>query len=158
MFGFGRISSIPISIVCCLNFLKGLNAFSNENNAINIALIGDSLFQHPVENYDILTRFQKELYPYNVTFVNYAIYGTRISSIRENFKSFVSAYQESIDGYLLFWDTDCSDIDESGLSVEDQARLRTRYIIDLVSLVQQIQTTGSFFAIGGPALLGEGFG
>ena len=60
------------------------------------------------------------------------------------------------DAVILFWDSDCSDVDESTMSEGQVTELRANYTANLVDVVTQILGSGSLLAISGPEVLGEG--
>lgn len=60
------------------------------------------------------------------------------------------------DGVILFWDSDVSNYDESTMTDEDVKELRYNYTLNLISVTQEILSSGSLLAISGPEVLGEG--
>jgi len=57
---------------------------------------------------------------------------------------------------VLFWDSDCSNYDESIMSPSERDAWRAAYRANLVTVCNKILATGSLLAIVGPELLGEG--
>ena len=57
---------------------------------------------------------------------------------------------------ILYWDSDCSDIDEYHLHPSEKKALREKYRANLLKVGLKILAQGSLLAIAGPGLLGEG--
>ena len=57
---------------------------------------------------------------------------------------------------VLFWDSDCSNYDESIMSPSERDVWRAAYRANLVTVCNKILAAGSLLAIMGPELLGEG--
>ncbi len=57
---------------------------------------------------------------------------------------------------ILFWDSDCSDVDETWMTTEEIGFVRGNYTARLVSVCEKIIAAGSLLAIAGPGVLGEG--
>ena len=128
---------------------------TKSNPFISIGLIGDSLICRPYDLFDLTGKI-KTLLPkyYNITFTNYAKNGNTISNVREN--QLDICLKDNPDIILLFWDSDCSDIDEHIMDLEQVNTTRKAYIKDLEYVVSEIIKRGIYFTFGGPAILGEG--
>jgi len=90
----------------------------------------------------------------NITIINEGINGNRIHDILERTPDVLKNYEPV--AVILFWDSDCSDVDESTMRKEEVAELRANYTMNLIAVVTQILGTGSLLAISGPEVLGEG--
>ena len=57
---------------------------------------------------------------------------------------------------ILFWDSDCSNIDESTMTPAQVAELRANYSLHVYQTIELVVDAGSLLAVAGPELLGEG--
>ena len=92
---------------------------------------------------------------YNFTVGHIAHGGKRIAGIRHDLPAIV-AFKP--DACLVYFDSDASDVEYngSGLSDEEVKAIREQYVIDLKYVIETILSTGTFLAVGGPEILGEG--
>ena len=124
---------------------------------LDIALFGDSLVSRPVSENNLIGKLISRLSDYtsyfNLNFTSYAIEASMIYNIRNILDNTILPHDP--DAYILYWDTDVSDVDEVGMSKTDVAVLRANYVINLQYVIQTINATGAFLAVGGPELLGE---
>jgi len=60
------------------------------------------------------------------------------------------------DYVILFWDSDCSNVDEATLSPEEVIQVRASFNENLEAVVTQILSSTKYLAVAGPELLGEG--
>ena len=80
--------------------------------------------------------------------------GDTISAILNRVDSVLAEIQPQ--AVILFWDSDCSDIDEEHLNPKEKQALRETYRSNLLAVSSKILAQGSLLAIAGPELLGEG--
>ena len=79
---------------------------------VTIALIGDSLVQQPVDNNELIEKLQDRLPEYDLNIQSFAKGASFIDDIRK--EQVQPALNIKPDFVLLLWDTDCSDVDETG--------------------------------------------
>lgn len=129
-------------------------SISDKSESFNVALIGDSLIHRPVDDYNLLGKITNLLPSYNLNFSVYAQNGAKILDIKE--KQLFTALAQKPDAILLFWDSDCSDVDETNMTTDEKSLLRATYSANLDFVVRHIVASGAYFALGGPEILGEG--
>jgi len=119
-----------------------------------LTLLGDSLFNKPFWDYDLGGKIREELPNYPLIVFNEGVNGQMIHQILDRLDSALSHRAEAV---VLFWDTDCSDVDESVLNATAIASLRQRYQDNLRTVINTTLNSGvEYMAIAGPGLLGEG--
>jgi hypothetical protein len=123
---------------------------------INIALIGDSLVHRACESHDLIGKMliilEKYNKYYNIVFIDYSSNGAKIHDIREKL---VGALYRKPDAFILLWDSDCSDVDESKLDPSEIELLQENYALNLIEVLKDINYSSKFLAVAGPGLLGE---
>jgi len=128
------------------------------NNAAmwNITLFGDSLINLPSSNFNLLELIQTQLVFGQATVYNSGINGNRIANMLARVDDMLTSTSPS--AVILFWDSDCSDVDESTMSSEQVAELRANYTQNLIATCERIfaYPTVTHLAIAGPEVLGEG--
>jgi len=137
-------------LVLCLSLIPFPSLGSS---SYYVALIGDSLLNKPCGEHNLIGKIQALLPDYSLTFENYANNGAKIASVLSNLPPVIAT---SPDAYVLFWDSDCSDINEMKLSQEAIDAVRLAYTNNLIEVIEQILATGSYLMVMGPEVLGEG--
>jgi len=136
------------------NSTASLKSISNSGK-INIALLGDSLIAVPWGEYGLKDKITEQI----SSNVNLCSYGRGGSKIEQILKRVDTALKECQPQYvILFWDSDCSDIDESTMTPDEVTELRDQYkanVLEVCSRIIKFESV-SGLAVGGPVLLGEG--
>lgn len=157
------MSLIVISIVFLIISMIGINYYksssikisnNSKNSNISIVLLGDSLINVPFRRWKLQNKIDEQL-DREVNLYNYGINGNRIISILDRVDNVLN--ESSPQYVILFWDTDCSDTDESTMDAEQIMELRDNYRKNLIEVCTRIKNTGSLLAISSPGLLGEGW-
>lgn len=149
----GRIL-LQIAPIFCL-FMFYVSALSIENElAVNVALIGDSLISRAYRDFDLTGKVEALLPDYKLTFSNYAFSGARILDVKTS--QIDQALETNPDIVLLFWDSDCSDVNERNMTLLQTHELRKSYTSNLEYVIKAVLNTGAYIAVGGPEVLGEG--
>jgi hypothetical protein len=120
---------------------------------VNIALIGDSLLRHPANDWNLIPKLQANLPEFNLNFTVYAKDGSTIFDVKTG--QLLQSLNDKPDGYILFWDSDCSDINESVMAPLEIDALRLRYEHNVNFVVSSIKDSGAFLATAGPEILGK---
>jgi len=133
-----------------------LRCKANNQKNITIVLLGDSLVYQPCRKHHLIEKIHERLsnVTISVRIVNEGVNSDTISKIRDRTTEMLLRYQP--DGVILFWDSDCSDYDESTMSEDEIKQLRTTYSEKLVLVSKEILNSGSLLSISGPEVLGEG--
>jgi lysophospholipase L1-like esterase len=125
---------------------------------LNVVLLGDSLINRPTEMFN-LTQLLATLTepPPNTTlnFINSGDNGQEIKDILARTEAVMQQYAP-VWGTILFWDSDCSNIDESKLTPAEVDQLRANYSANLLATEKIILSHTPRLAVAGPELLGEG--
>lgn len=119
-----------------------------------LVLLGDSLFNRPFQEYNLGAMIRRRLSDYPILAWNEGQDGNTIRDIADRLDS---ALAHNPDAVILFWDSDCSDINESLLNATQVAQVRAAYTSTLESVVNSTlsYSTVKYMAIAGPGLLGE---
>jgi len=125
----------------------------NDNNLINIALLGDSLIGVPWDRYDLKGKLTEQISG-NVNLCSYGVGGSKIDDILKRVDSVLTECKPQY--VILFWDSDCSDINESVMTSEQITELRNKYKDNVLEVCSRILKFGAGLAVAGPELLGEG--
>jgi len=148
---------ILIVFVCAILALGILGYISlsgvYRKSGYHVALIGDSLFNHPVKNYDLIGKIKMDISNYNINFDNYAVNGYRISEIRNILGNVISFKPDAV---LLFWGSDCDEVDEGSMTQSEIITLRQNYVTDLKAVIERVLSINAYMAIASPLVIGEG--
>ena len=144
---------ISVQIIQVVNTQE--NSLDMELTRFNVALIGDSLWHKPCGSFDLIGKLNALLPDYNIIFHDYGSNGAKIQDIYS--KLVTDVIHTKPDAYLLFWDSDVSDINEQEMTEDQITQIRMDYTNTLNKLVETILETNSYLAIGGPEILGEGW-
>ena len=128
------------SIRILLNFIYYL--LLCESKDYSVALIGDSLFRHPYDNYNLFDRMTAKLPNYNITYKIFAEESNMINMVRETQLPQILELNPKPDVVLLFWDTDCSDIEEYKYTKSEVTQIRAKYVKDLSFVVKSVLDAG----------------
>jgi len=144
-------------------------AFGNESsngNAFNIVLFGDSLVSYTESSYQISSKIRSNVltkYPdRNIHIYTSGIGGNRIADLKRRM------YQDALhqnyflhfiptrptnrpDAVIMYWDSDATDVDETGHVNE----IRAAYTANLYDVLSTFKQQVKYFAFGGPSLFGE---
>lgn len=129
----------------------------------NIIFLGDSLIFKPVTLHDMFDMLEKLLITrvfqtnYSIQLINEGVGSDTIARIYKRLDDVLNKYSD-IAAVILFWDTDCSDTDESQMTLDEVISLRETYYQTVLSTCTRILSTGASLAIAGPEVLGEGLG
>ena len=134
-----------------------------------VVLLGDSLVNVPCTYYDLFNKLREEGTNTSLGYVNSGFNSQKISNIRlrlpaliwriqriTHARSDISSARSNKNStilVILFWDTDCSDVDESSMSSEAIQHIRARYANDVRYVVQSVLNAGAYMAIAGPGVL-----
>lgn len=123
----------------------------------NIILLGDSLMNRPYNEYDLSGIIESLIIPsdFNFSIINQGENANKIEDILNRMPTVMSFIQED-DFVLLFWDSDCSDVDETLLSKDEVVILRNNFMNNIQAVIDIIVKVTPFLAIAGPEILGEG--
>ena len=122
-----------------------------------IVLLGDSLINRPCEMFNLSVLLSNLTEPppgVSLVFVNSGDNGEEIASILARTPSVLAQYNPW--AVILFWDSDCSNIDESKLTPQQVQQLRANYSANLLATERLILAATPRLAVAGPELLGEG--
>jgi hypothetical protein len=117
-----------------------------------IALIGDSLIERSSKNNDLLGKLNKLTSP-NISYTQYGSNGAKIATILEKLPTVLATNPDVV---ILFWDSDCSDINEKTMSNKEIIQLRNNFTTNLKFVIKNVLKTGALMAVSGPGVLGEG--
>jgi hypothetical protein len=115
-------------------------------------MIGDSLFNRPINEHNLIGKLNA-LIDYPLKFVNQAHNGAKIHDVLNNLPSVVAT---NPDAYMLYWDSDNSDISEAGMTADQVKELRGTYVANLQKVIDMIKSQGKYLVVSGPEVLGEG--
>lgn len=105
----------------------------------------------------MLERIRRELvqrHPYRaIEVVDAGVNGNRIADIRERLERDVLALHPG--AVVLYWDSDVSDVDESGMTPDEVRTLRAAYERDLRAVASRLLISGAYVVMSGPTLIGE---
>lgn len=117
-------------------------------------LLGDSLINHPWHWFNLPKKINFFLNE-QMTFGNYGEDGETISEIAARVDTAI--YNPTPDCLILFWDSDCSNINEYVKTVQQTYDLRQNYVHNLTYVINATLTAGvKYMAVAGPGFLGEG--
>ena len=125
---------------------------------LTVVLLGDSLINRPFEMFNLsqlLTNLTEPPPGTNLVFVNSGDNGQEIKDIYARTAAVLAQYAP-VWGVVLFWDSDCSNIDESVLTPQQVAALRANYSANLLATERLVLAATPRLAVAGPELLGEG--
>jgi lysophospholipase L1-like esterase len=126
--------------------------------AERIVFFGDSLVHRSEKDHGLLSALQARLarrYPQRrFELVDKGRNGNRIADLRSRVEGDVIELRPAL--VVLFWDSDCSDVDERGHTTAEVDRLRSDYERDLTDVVSRLKQAGADVLVSGPALIGEG--
>ena len=132
--------------------LFALNALGSD---LIVVLLGDSLINRPWNEHNLSSKIMSLLNTTdNVTLINSGQNGEEIESILDRTPRMLAEFKPW--AVILFWDSDCSNIDESTMSPSQVAQLRANYSFHVQATCQLIVDSGAKLAVAGPELLGEG--
>ena len=121
-----------------------------------IVLLGDSLINRPWNEHNLSSKIFALLppTPFNLSLINAGNNGEEVASTLARTPAMLQQYKPW--GVLWFWDSDCSNIDESTMTPQQVAALRANYSLHVTQTAALIQASGARLAVAGPELLGEG--
>lgn len=122
-----------------------------------IVFLGDSLVRRSDSDHGLLALVQKHLgerHP-DRTFqlIDAGVDGDKIADIRRRLgKDVLSHHPHAV---FLYWDSDVSDVGESGLPPDEVRALRRAYEDDLAGVLATLLAAGAYVIMSGPTLIGE---
>lgn len=120
-----------------------------------LTFIGDSLIHRPFTEFDLGGRVQRYFRTINLNITDHARNGQEIAECESNVYDDVPI--GSADMVILFWDSDCSNVDESAMDDDEIRETRANYKANLTEVINAVKSAGvTYMAISGPNLLGEG--
>ena len=156
------MTKIALLLLCTTTIhIHKTNAISCiKNTNIKIALMGDSLVSQAYFNFNLNDQIMDELrkinsrVSYNISFQCFASGGSAIVNIK-NGQLWPTIYYKP-NGTILFWDTDCSGVDENIMTAAEVDQLRSNFQANVQIVTQMILNhTGSLMALSGPGVLGD---
>jgi len=138
---------------------EGVADDDSEKRSFRIVLFGDSLINVPCRDYQLVDKLRALLptqYKYDISWS--ANSGECVASFRGRLHALFGDGDEANrpDMVLMHWDSDVSDINEDAMNAQQVAETRALYERNLDFVVENLKSNVSFFALGGPGLLGEG--
>ena len=121
-----------------------------------VVLLGDSLINRPFNEHNLSSKILSLLSPtpYNITLVNAGNNGEEVAQTLARTPALLAA--EAPWAVLWFWDSDCSNIDETTMTPAQVSALRANYSLHVTQTAALIAAAGARLAVAGPELLGEG--
>ncbi len=124
---------------------------------IRIVFVGDSLVHRSAVDYGMLDAIRDSLAARHPSrsfeVVDAGANGDRIVDIRRRLDEDVLGLHP--DAVVLYWDSDVSDVDESGMSPEGVRHLREAYEQAVAAVLQRLAASGAEVVMSGPTLIGE---
>ena len=121
---------------------------------IRIVMLGDSLINRPMNEFNLGGQIQTFLPQYTLEFTNCGFDGTGIGWILNNSLP-RCALPVQPDAVILFYHTDASDTDEASMEVEEVNSLHQAYRKNLAMVLDTLVKTGAFVALTSTGILGE---
>ena len=145
-------------------YLINPKSIFDEGNHFNIILLGDSLVNRSCERFNFISKINRSIiFKSKYGFSNFGHNGDTILKIKNRIDVVLSAIRDiskNRQSYsvpinvFLFWDTDCSDVDELHLSIEDRNTLRKNYEDTLKYVISSLTDAGASVTVCSPGLLG----
>lgn len=182
---FGLIGSLFISL--SISYLAGAFNYHTPSNLAqyttkfpftnevhigydgSIVLLGDSLIAYSCQDNDLPDKIDKYI-DYSVQYSNCGKPSHTIQNIRDRLGPLLSNIWSKTSGQkqnnnkksfimvILFWDSDVSDIDESGLTESEVYALRSTYETNVRYVVENLLDAGAYVALAGPGVLKRNLG
>ena len=125
-----------------------------------IVLFGDSLINHPFNDFDLAGYLHRDLkqilkgennqIAFNI--VNQGYDGNKVSELKEDVK-IRRVLDSNPDIVIIFFDSDISDTE---IEVLETSEYQSQYRKDLQYVIDQLKPTVQYIAIASPGLLGQG--
>eukprot|EP01041_Mallomonas_annulata_P002077 gene2077-4056_t len=151
------------------------NTFSNSvipNKDGAVVLFGDSMMSYPCHDYDLIGQIKSNLSNLDIGYTNCGEGGNTISHLKNRLEYMLQnippithanlSISSHVSGLtnrnssvmvILYWDSDCSDMDETTMNEIERQYLRQGYLGHLNYVVYSILHAGAYMAMAGPALL-----
>jgi lysophospholipase L1-like esterase len=125
--------------------------------SVRIVFVGDSLIHRSAEDLGMLEHIQEALARSrerpDIEVVDAGINGNRIADIRARLdRDVIDLHPGAV---VLYWDSDVSDVNETGMKPDEVRMLRTAYETDLRAVVSRLTDSGTYVVMSGPTLIGE---
>ena len=157
------ITLVAILIVSVSLSVRGSSKGSDDG--FNVVLFGDSLIGYTETSYQIASKIRSNVlmkHPdININMYTSGVGGNRIADLKKrmyrdalhkNYFQFVPTQPGNRpDAIIMYWDSDATDVDETGHVTE----IRAEYTANLYDVLSTLKTQVKFFAFGGPTLYGE---
>lgn len=122
-----------------------------------IVFVGDSLVHRAQEDHGLLAQVRAELERRHPALafevIDAGVNGNRIADIQRRLQRDVLSLLPA--AVVLYWDSDVSDVDESGMKPPEVGALRATYERALDDVLQRLTVSGAHVIVSGPTLLGE---
>jgi hypothetical protein len=120
-----------------------------------VVLLGDSLISFPFSSNNLEEKIQANIHSNEtLLYINAGNAGEKIESIMlRSQQVLLSNKITERDFVILYWDSDCSDIDEYSMGAWDVMLLRARYLKHIQETLDIIRQFTSYVAVAGPTLL-----
>jgi hypothetical protein len=124
---------------------SSLSSLNITDNTLRIVLLGDSLINKPYEQHDLGGKIQAYLsqYPYTLEITNCGFNGHTIRAIGETPLT-DCALPLNPHAVILFWDSDCSNVQEYDMTDSQVTILRSYYKSNVTSVVDTLVQTGTY--------------
>lgn len=132
---------------------------TNSSNC-TIVLLGDSLINKPFTEHNLSTIMASLIsLPGGINakplvLINSGNNGEEVATTDARINAVLEAYKP--DAVIQFWDSDCSNVDESTMTPAQVVALRANFSVHEASVIAAVQKYGALVAVAGPELLGEG--
>lgn len=146
--------------LCCL-LLAWLHIASGAENC-TVVLLGDSLINLPFKNHNLAGIMQKYVElpgsqdgtALPLVLINAGHNGEIIANTARRTKAEMDKYKP--DAVIVFWDSDCSLVDETRHTTAEVTEMRLNFTRNLRTVLSTVKQSGALVAVAGPEILGEG--
>jgi hypothetical protein len=144
-----------INLILVLAFFAFCHADNVNAKKRKLVLLGDSLMANPYNDFALADKIQAKLVNNETLLIlNGGIGGNTIEEILRRTRLTLGLYDvQPQDFVLLFWDSDCSDIDEYSMTPEEKTELRAAYMLHVQQTIEIIREFTMYVSIAGPELL-----
>lgn len=132
-----------------------LTAVSNQfiNQMVKIIFFGDSMVQKPIQQQQLIEKFNVRFPSTLFNFTNSGKNGQKIKELKQ--RLYRDVISQNPAGVILFWDSDVSSTENSIFHLM-QSSVQSQYENDLRDVVRYLHRNVSFVLVAGPIVLGEG--
>lgn len=154
------MARISAALMACSTIVVCAAVISGNSTSCTIVLLGDSLINKPFSEHNLSTIMASLInlpggpLARSLALINSGNNGEEVASTAARVDSVLAAYNP--DAVIQFWDSDCSNVDESTMTPAQVASLRANFSTHEAFVIAAVQRHGALFAVAGPELLGEG--